>query len=284
MGPSRAPSRSSAPGGGVEQAARDAHRSPAVDALARAGLAARGVVWLVVALLGLSVALGRGEEQTDQQGALRAIVERPFGEALLVVLAVGFAGYALSLALAAAVGHRQESGRDRLEKRLESGGKAVLYVFLAVTTVRFLLGQRSQGDPAPSLTARLLSAPGGRVLLALVGLAVLGVAVALVVRARKGAHAKKIEAWKLPQGWSRTAVRVGTAGQAGRALVLALIGGFLVLAAVRSDASEARGLDAALHAVAQQAYGRVLLTVAVLGLLAYAVWSFLEAAVRRPEA
>ena len=71
----------------AKSAARDLEDSDGVHALARLGLAARSVVWLVIGLLLLSVALG-GSEQTDQGGALRAVSEQPFGTPLLVVLAV----------------------------------------------------------------------------------------------------------------------------------------------------------------------------------------------------
>ena len=77
--------------GTVEGRARQAHGSDTVERLARVGIAARGLVWLVVGLLGLAVVLG-GDEQTDKGGALREIADRPLGELLLLVLVVGFLG------------------------------------------------------------------------------------------------------------------------------------------------------------------------------------------------
>lgn len=261
--------------------AREAKDSPVVERLARLGLAARGVVWLVVGLLALSVLLGGGDRQTDRQGALRAIADKPFGEVLLVVLVVGFAGYALWRALSAAVGHTDEDGAKRTGKRLLSAGKAVLYASLAVSTLRFLLSGSGSGDQTTSRTAQVMQHSGGRWLVGLAGLVVIAVGVGMVVRAAMGKHLKKLESWRLPGG-SQDAVRwVGTAGLSGRGLVLALVGGFLVQAAVRFDPGDAKGLDGALQSLAGQAYGRVLLAVAVLGLIAYGAWSFVEAGYRR---
>ena len=275
--------RPSAPAssGDAGRAAREVHGSGAVDALARLGLASRGLVWLVVGLLAVSVLRG-GQARTDQAGALREIADRPLGEVLLVVLVVGFLGYALWQGLSAAVGHRHAAGGSRLTERAESAGRAVVYVALAVSVVRLLAGgQRSGGDATPSLTARLMEQPGGRWLVGLVGLAVVAAGVVFVVRALKGEHAKKIESWKVPDGRGRLALRLGTVGLVGRGLVLGLIGSFLVGAAVQADPREARGLDAALQTLAQQSHGKAMLGVAAVGLLAYALWSFVEAAFHR---
>ena len=269
----RPPSRRS----DAEDTARDVHESGAVEGLARLGLASRGLVWLVIGLLALSVLRG-GKARADKQGALREIADKPFGEVLLVVLVLGFLGYAVWQALNAAV------GREETKKRVESGCKALLYLVLAGTVVRFLTaGQQSGADGTSSMTARLMEQPGGRFLVGAVGVAVVGVGGYLASRALKGTHAKKIEAWKVPDGRARTAVRIGTVGLVGRALVLALVGAFLVSAAVQADPKEAKGLDASLHALAGQPFGKVLLGVAVVGLLAYAVWSFVEAAFHRHE-
>ena len=266
------------PSARAEDTARDVHESGAVEGLARLGLASRGLVWLVVALLSLSVLRG-GKARADKQGALREIADKPFGEVLLVFLVIGFLGYAVWQALNAAV------GREETKKRAESGLKALLYLVLAGTVVRFLLaGQQSDPDATPSLTARLMEQPGGRFLVGAVGVGIVGLGGYLASRALKGTHAKKIESWKVPDGRARTAVRVGTVGLVGRGLVLALIGAFLVIAAVQADPREAKGLDASLHALAAQPYGKVLLGLAVVGLLAYAAWSFVEAAFHRHEA
>ena len=59
-----------------------------------------------------------------------------------------------------------------------------------------------------------------------------------------------------------------------------MIGGFLVKAAAQFDPKQAKGLDAALKTLAEQAYGRGLLLVAAIALVAFALWSFAEAAYR----
>jgi hypothetical protein len=264
----------------AKRAARDLEDSDAVHALARLGLGARSVVWLVIGLLLLSVALG-GSEQTDQGGAMRAVAEQPFGTALLVVLAVGFFGHGLWRLLTAAVGHRHESDpKKKWGQRALSLVKGLVYVSLGVATVRFLL-DGSSTDQTQSRTAELLAAPFGRVLVGVLGLVVVGVGVAMAVKGIKHDHAEDLETHRMPAGLRRPAVTVGVVGLIGRGAVFALIGAFLVRAAVLFDPSEAKGLDAVLKTVAAQSYGKVLLALAVVGVLAYAAWSSVETLYKR---
>src|SRR4051794_37528395 len=81
-----------------------AHR-PWFEALARAGLVARGVIYGIVAILAIKLAVGDGGKATNQQGAMETIAGKPFGKVLLILVAVGLAGYALWRLLRAAIGH-----------------------------------------------------------------------------------------------------------------------------------------------------------------------------------
>lgn len=77
--------------------AKQAARSPWVERLGTFGWLAKGILYLVMAVLALQVALGtRGGESADQQGALQELADRPFGAVLLAVMAAGLAGYGLS--------------------------------------------------------------------------------------------------------------------------------------------------------------------------------------------
>lgn len=264
----------------AEGTAEQVQGSAAVQALARLGLAARGVVWLVVGLLAGSIALGHADERTDRTGALGAIADKPFGEVLLVALVVGFLGYAAWRFLDAAVGQRDEEGAKRWAKRGLSLAKAVLYTGLGLSTAQFLLRGSGGGDKTGSRTAGLMGQPGGRTAVGLIGAGLVLGGLVIVVRALREKHSKRLEQYRVPDRLRRPAVVIGVVGLVGRGGVLALIGVFLVRAAVRFDPKEAKGLDAALQVLSQQAYGRVLLAVAVVGMLGYALWSFVEAAYR----
>lgn len=262
----------------AEQVARTARDSRPVEVLARLGLASRGLVWLVLGVLALSLA-GGGTDKADQAGAFRALAGTSIGGPLLATLALGFVGYAAWLLLSAAVGHRAEDGVTRLLHRGESLGKGVFYLGLCASTVHFMARGAGSGD-VRSRTAEVLSYPGGRTLIGLIGLGVVGIGIYMVAKAVLRKHADCLEDYRVPDALQRLGVVIGAFGYLGRGLVIALAGAFLVRAAVLADAKEAKGLDATLQAVAEQSYGQVLLSLAALGMLAFAAWSFFEAVYR----
>lgn len=262
----------------AEQAARAVHRSGAVEVLARIGIAARGLVWLMLAVLAFSIVRGQ-DAQADQAGALRELARTPLGEPLLVTLALGFLGYGVYCALSGAVGHRDETGAKRARHRATSLAKGVIYLALCVSTVSFL-ARGSAGASASSRTADVMSRPGGRTAILLTGVAVVAVGLVMAGRGLARRHAECLEDYRIPGALRRPAIVVGVVGHVGRGVVVALVGAFLTRAAVRFDAQQAQGLDAALQAVVEQPYGRGLLGLAVVGMLAYALWSFFESAYR----
>ncbi len=79
----------------AESAGREAASSRWMRGLARAGLLARGVNYLLIGSLAVEIAFGSGGQQADTTGALRAVARHPGGIVVLRLLAAGFAGLAL---------------------------------------------------------------------------------------------------------------------------------------------------------------------------------------------
>src|SRR5262249_28400826 len=76
--------------------ARRASDSQTARALARTGLAARGVLYILVGWVAVLVAFGQTPgNQANQAGALQLLARQPLGLVLLCLLGIGFAGYAL---------------------------------------------------------------------------------------------------------------------------------------------------------------------------------------------
>ncbi|MCU1589091.1 MAG: putative integral rane protein [Frankiales bacterium] len=266
--------------GETKDAAKKVENSTAVEWLARLGLFSRGVVWLVVGLLAVQVALGKKTE-ADKNGALKTIADKPFGHLLLVVLVIGFFGYAAWRLLEGAVGHRDEdAGRKRWTKRGTSLFRGAVYLGLAISTLKFLVSGGGNDKTQP-LTARVMKAGGGRELVFVIGAGVVIGGLAMVVRAFRQKFEDKLDLGAMPARLRSATTFLGTAGIASRGLVFALIGWFLIDAAVRFNPDKAKGLDASLKTVAHQPFGRVLLFAAALGLLAFSLWSFIEARYRK---
>jgi hypothetical protein len=141
--------------------ARRASASPAWHILARAGLTARGIIYILIGLVAVLVAFGRGSHEADQQGALELLAGKPYGSAALWLLGIGFAAYALWRLSEAAYGVAGEG--NGAGPRLKSLGRAVVYAGFAYLTFRVLSGTRSsQARQQEDATAQVMQHPGGQ--------------------------------------------------------------------------------------------------------------------------
>ena len=125
----------------AEDVAGDVARHDWFKRLARFGMVARGVLYVVVALLALRIATGNFDERADKQGAMQAVVRQPFGKVLVAILAVGFAGYALWRFVEAVIGPQDEKDpRKAMFKRLGYAARGLLYTGFCATAAKLLVG------------------------------------------------------------------------------------------------------------------------------------------------
>jgi hypothetical protein len=259
----------------------DFARTPQFEWLARAGLVARGVIYAIVGVLAIQVAVGSGGKTTDQQGALATIAKQSFGEVLLVLMAVGLAGYAIWRLLRAALGHGPEASDDTKE-RIAGFASGISYAILCATTISILIGSSSGGGGSPQkASGGVLGWPGGQVLVIIAGLILLVVA---AEQAYKGITRKFLEQSKTEQmseGTEKAFTILGVVGHLSRTVVFGLIGYFLIKSAIDYQPKEAVGLDGALTALQKAAYGPVLLGIVAAGLIAFAAYSIADARYRK---
>ena len=261
-----------------------AQSGPWVRRLARLGYAAKGVVYATIGVLALQLALGRGGRTTSSRGAIASLAEQPFGALMLGVLSVGLAGYVV-WCLAQGLADAEQKGRSAKGLAIRAGylASAGVHAGLAVFALERVVGARrgGGGDHTREWTARLMAQPFGRVLVALVGVGVLGFALQQAHDAWKRRFLRNLSLGSLEPRRRHGVEQVSRFGIAARAVVFAIVGVFLVRAALDANPREARGLGAALATLAQQPYGTVLLGVVAAGLVAYAVYLFLQARYRR---
>jgi Domain of Unknown Function (DUF1206) len=259
----------------------DFARTPQFEWLARAGLVARGVIYAIVGVLAIQVAFGSGGKTTSQQGAIAEISKQTFGEALLVLMAVGLAGYAIWRLLRAALGHGPESSDDTKE-RVAGFASGIAYTILCVTTVSILIGSGGGSGGSPDkATGGVLDWPGGQVLVILAGVILFVVA---GDQAYKGITRKFLEQSKteeMSEGTKKAFTALGVFGHLARTVVFGLIGYFLIKAGIDYNAKESVGLDGALTAVGQAAYGQVLLGIVAAGLIGFGAYSIADARFRK---
>ncbi|WP_193197194.1 DUF1206 domain-containing protein [Nostoc sp. MG11] len=257
---------------------------PWFERLARLGYAAKGVVYFIVGLLAAQTAIGSGGKTTNTTGALKAIVAQPFGKFLLGIVTLGIIGYVL-WRLVQTFFDPEKSGKQinakRIAQRIGYAISALAYTGLALTSVKLIMGSVvGDSDSIEDWTIYILAQPFGRWLVALAGMMVVSVGIFYLYQAYKGnfrCHFKLSQMSRTKQIW---AVRIGKFGIAARGIVFGIIGIFLMLAAVQSDGTQARGLGGALAVLAQQPFGVWLLGIVALGLIAYGIYSGIEARYR----
>ena len=270
--------------GSIAAKGRRAAQSPWVERLGRAGLVAKGVLYAVIGILAIKVAVGARAEDPNKDGALRAIAAQPLGKFLLAVLALGLAGYA-AWRLAQGLLDRDAEGEraKALAKRAGNVAKGAWYGGLCVLTVLKIVGAESEsggGAQEDKATAGVLGLPFGRYLVFAAAAGFVAAALFNGYRAVTCNFRKKLETEKMTEAEETAATGVGVVGHLARFVVFGLIGGFLAKAAWQFDPQEAAGLDAALYEVARQPYGGFLLGSLAVGLIAYAVYCFVQARYR----
>ena len=268
-------------------AAGRAGNSDALEHLARVGLIAYGMVHVLIAWLALQLAWGGGGQSADQSGALATLAASPVGKPLLWVLGIGLVALALWQATEVL---RWRSGwsasgdarKRAVTKTVKAVAKTVVYVALAVLAFRFATGggQSSSGQQQQA-TAGVFGWPGGRWLVGLAGLAVIGVCVHHVLKGVKKSFLEEIDLASAPPTAERTVTRLGQVGYPAKGVALGLVGALLVYAAVTFDPAQSSGLDGALRTILDAPFGRFLLTLVALGIAAFGAFCFVRA--RYPE-
>jgi hypothetical protein len=264
----------------VSARARRASGSRPAQLLGRAGLAARGVIYVLIGWVAVLVALGKTSQEADQRGALQLLAGKPYGLISLWLLCIGFAAYALWRLGEAAFGVTVD-GKAAVP-RLRSLARAVVYGFLAVTTFSVINGARqSQSGQAKDWTARIMSHPGGRWAVGLAGLVIVVIGIVLVVQGAHRTFVKYLQTQQMSPRTRQVVVRLGMIGTIARGLVFALAGALVIDAAVRYQPAKAGGLDTALKTLRDQPYGELALITAALGLIIFGVYGLCEARWRK---
>ncbi len=260
--------------------ARRASDSKAAHFLARAGLIARGVIYILIGWVAVLVALGHSSREADQQGALQMLAGKSYGLVSLWLLGIGFAGYALWRLSEAAFGVTGEP--PGAGPRLKSLGQALVYAGLSYLTFTVISGSdRSQSGRQQDITATAMQHPGGRALVGVVGLAIVACGITLAVIGARKKFMKYLQTARMSARTRRVVKVLGMVGTIARGLVFTLVGVLVIDAAVTHKAAESGGIDKALLTLRDQPFGEFLMLLTALGLVVFGVYGLCEARWRK---
>ncbi len=227
---------------------------------------------LVLAWIALQVALG-SKGDTSNEGAMKELAKQPLGVGLIWVMAIGLFTLVVWQILEATIG-REEPGRDgRVRRRFASAGRAVVYLGIGLLAVGVAIGSNAaSGNAQETVSSRLMALPFGRVLVAGLGAAVIGVGISQIVKGVKQNFTED-----LAQGAGQGVRRLGTVGYCAKGVALGIIGGLFIWAAITYDSDKAGGMDAALATLQDQPFGTVLLVIMALGIACFGLFCFVWA-------
>jgi hypothetical protein len=266
----------------AEATARSFTQTRTFEALARAGYAARGVVYLLIGVLAIRLAQGDSGPRPGQQGALRTIADQPFGKWLLVLTAIGLGGYAIWRLSQAFVGYTPEYGKHSTADRIGALGSGIAYAAFCVLSIEVVRGTAgSSAAKTKSTTAGVMGWTGGRELVGAVGVVFIGIA---AYQAYLGLSKKFLTYSKTAEmslATRKAFTLIGEVGLVARAVAFLLIGLFVLKAAIEYDPNQAVGIDGALARLHQHSYGTPALVVVAIGLITFGVYSIADARYRK---
>jgi hypothetical protein len=160
---------------------------------------------------------------------------------------------------------------------------AVAYAILIIPTYNFIFGMSNaaqngaQSVQLKSIISTIFLMPFGRWLVAIIGLLVLAAGVFQVYKGLRNNFDKQIQPYALTSKQIKILKIMGRFGTLARAVVFALVGMLLLFAAYYSSSGGVNGIDGALLILLFQPYGRWLLGLIALGLIAFGLYSLLSA-------
>lgn len=255
-----------------------------IEGGARLGYAARAAVYLSVGTIALLAAFGLTPHAKGAVEALEAWGAWPPGILLLWTTGLGLYAFAGWRGLQAVFdADRLGTTPSALAERAGKAFSGIVYGGLAISVFGVLDAiedLREVDDQAATQAAiqAALAWPGGDWLVIAVGALVVLAGAGNGWRALSSHFTEDLDCGATSARWAGSLARVGYLA---RGLVLVGAGLLVVLAGVHARAAEADGVGGALDALKAQPAGPVWLALAGLGLIAFAVFGFLKAGLRR---
>ena len=264
----------------AEEAAE--YAAPWIEGLARAGFAAKALLYGTVGVLAARMALGNGGDAPDARGAMFSVQNAPFGRLLLGLVAVGLLGYSIWRVVQAVVDpERRGSDAKGLALRLSFAARGLTHGALAISALRLAIGNPPEGDgnDAERWAERALGVTGGRSLLWIIALSIGAYGIYQLYLAFAAKLSKQLQFGKISAELGPWVIGVSRVGIAARGIVFAMIAVLLAGAATRQSPARAGGMDDALESLT--GLGKWPFIGIAIGLIAYGAYELLNARYRR---
>ena len=246
--------------------------------MARAGYAARAVVFFLVAGLALFSGIADGESET--KSALDTLIGEPFGRIWVGLIAVGLMGFVL-WRLAQSLGNADNQNTDAkgIAIRVALFGSAMTYISLAWYALDRALGLGWEGSSGgeKGLAEWMISQPFGQYIAGIAGVVfIIGGGVTIA----KGFF-RVYEKYLTAEARASKLITVACVyGLSARGALFVIMGGFFTYAAFTVSPEQAGSISDALNWIRSQPFGGILYTVVAVGLASFGTYNLIQARYR----
>lgn len=252
-----------------------------IKKMARIGYIAKGVVYAITGVLAFMAAFNMGGGQASSKtGVVDFLQKQPFGNALLVLLALGLICYS-GWRFFQAIKDPEHIGDSQNGKVKRAGlfVSGLLYLSLAGYAILKLIN--AAGSGGGNKTFSFLSGSFGVIVFAIIGIALIGSSIHKFQKAYKGEFLKKFHYASLTEEKRRKLIKnTGYLGILSRAVVFGILAFIFIRAAYHSNTNDIKNTKDAFSFLQNSAYGAWLLGLVAIGLICYGIYMFAMAKYR----
>ncbi len=254
-----------------------------IKKMARAGYVAKGVVYGITGVLTLLAAFNMGGSNSGQKGVFKYLEDQPFGNAILVLMALGLLCYAGWRFYQSIKDPENIGSHDKGKlKRIGFFVSGLIYLGYAAFAVKTLIGSSSSGGGGKT---SFLSGGFGVFVFAVVGLSLLGVCIFQIKKATSGKFLQKFGYKSITEEKRRKVIKnTGYMGIISRAVIFGIMAFFFLRAAYYSNTNDIKTTADAFAFLQDSAYGAWLMGLVAAGLVCYGIFMFMTAKYRKFQA
>jgi len=249
--------------------------------IARAGLSAKGIVYLLLGALSFMAAFGisgKSSQNTSKSGVFDFIYDQPAGAVLLWIVIAGLICYVV-WRMIQAFSDSEKKGDDT--KGLAVRGRylfsGLVYASVAYSAFKMAVyHKKDSGSRSQDAAQEMLSQPMGQWLVGFAAVILLAVGVYQIYYGLSEKYRKHVNK-HVPAAAKQYLLTAGKLGYIARGVVWLLFSYLFIQAALSSNSNEAGDTSKAFGMLSHSDYGPYFLALIGIGLMLYGLFNFIRA-------
>ena len=240
--------------------------------IARVGMAAKGVVYVLMGTLTAIAALGSSQEKSGSKGALDFLASQSYGQVLLAIIGLGlicYLLYRLYMAFANVKNHDDDfKGAIMRASYVISG---LIYGFLGYTALKMAFGSSGNSN---NTVSKILNSDYGEIIAFGIAIALAGKAIYEFYMAYSDKYKSEVEHAHLDSNVKSLLLKAGKIGFTARGIVAGILA-YLFFKAGSGGSNENLDRTDAFNFL-QQEFGTIVLALVAIGIASYGVFMLIK--------